>query len=472
MSESDRLASKRSTQIGAALAASFEVLRRRSVVTIGLGAAVVLSLLSVCCGLGLLTTPWFMCELFAVQLALFTERPVTRGLSFFPASSILLGAVLMVSAVAGITLLGAGSELPSEYPQLLRFTGLMQRGGAAALISSTLALLLVAPLLFAPLILIEQGTRVYQALAESVRLMVVAGVFGSVRLSLCAHLVQASPLIVACVLGLLLDPSRLAWFCLAAALVMPLSVPLGQGMIVWSYTQVREPLALQAGADARALRGWVRAWMALILLPIVSMLLLELSLVRPSRVPLGRAPDGELVAALQPESRVQRVPLPNTALELEVSSEFLSVAASDGGGAGRLPLRAATPIARVRVLRVRDAFAIEFEQAGQSYLTWIDRAGVRLDDDLRARLLDRTSPLQLLLFLVALLSTGIASVPVLYALGRVQRGYRLPLGRRPSYDALALDAERSARRARNAALALVPLGLACFALALQALTSE
>jgi hypothetical protein len=473
MSDLQLHAPSRSTSIGPALAASFASLRKRGVVTIGLGAAVVLSLLSVCCGLGLATTPWFMCELLAVQLALLTEQPVTRGIAFVPAGSILLGAVLMVSAVAWLTLLGAGAELPSEYPQLLRFGGLMKSGGAAALISSTLALLLVAPLLYAPLILIEQGTRVDHALAESVRLVVVAGAVASVRLSLCAHLVQAAPLLLAVMMGLLIDPSRMAWFCLGAALLMPISVPLGQGMIVWSYAQVRERLgAVPRGEPVppalRPLSAWIHAWMALIALPIVALLLLEVSLVRPSRIPLGHAPEGELVAALQLSAHTEHVPLPATSLELEASSDALSVVASDGGGAGNLPLRAAAPIDRVRIVRVRDAFAIELQQAGESYVSWIDRAGVRLDDDLRARLLDRSSPLQLGLFLISLLATGLASVPVLNALGRVQRGYRLPEGRRPSQAALELDRERSLSRARNIALLLAPLGLACLILAVRA----
>jgi hypothetical protein len=327
--------------------------------------------------------------------------------------------------------------------------------------------------LYAPLILIEQGTRVDHALAESVRLIVVAGVFGSVRLSLCAHLVQAAPLIIAALVGLVIDPSRIAWFCLAAALLMPISVPLGQGMVVWSYAQVREHLVNTPRGEAvpealRPLSRWIHAWTALIALPIVALLMLELSLVRPSRIPLGHAPDGELIAALQVSARTERIPLPASSLELEASSEAVSVVASDGGGAGSLPLRAAAPIARVRVVRVRDAFAIELVQAGESYLTWIDRAGVRLDDDLRARLLDRSSPLQLALFLLALIATGVASVPVLNALGRVQRGYQLPAGRRPSEALLELDRERSLRRARNVALLLAPLGLACLALALRA----
>ena len=192
------------------------------------------------------------------------------------------------------------------------------------------------------------------------------------------------------------------------------------------------------------------------------------------RIPLGSiAPQAELIAQLTPNDRQEeRVWLPDTTLEVGVMPHRLRVTASDGGGAGQLPLRAAEPITRVRVGRVRDAFAIEVRQGARTYLTWIDRAGVRLDDDLRARLLDRTTPLQLWLFLGSLLFTGIASVPVLHALGRIQRGYRLPAERRPSYDLLALDQQRSLRRARISAALLVPLSLACLTMAVLALTSS
>jgi hypothetical protein len=317
-------------------------------------------------------------------------------------------------------------------------------------------------------------------LVESVRLVVVSGMFRNLGLSMCAHLVQASPLIVSSVLALIFDPSQVALFGLAATPLLSLSVPLGQGMIVWNYTHVRErfepepepraPVQSVLGAN----RGWVRAWTVLIVLPIVSLLLLELALLRPSRIPLGSiAPRAELIAQLTPnDHQEERVWLPDTTLEVGVTPHSLSVVASDGGGAGHLPLRAAEPITRVRVGRVRDAFSIEVTQGARTYLTWIDRAGVRLDDDLRARLLDRTTPLQLWLFLGSLLFTGIASVPVLHALGRIQRGYRLPAERRPSYDLLELDQQRSLRRARISAALLVPLSLACLTMAVLALTSS
>jgi hypothetical protein len=283
--------------------------------------------------------------------------------------------------------------------------------------------------------------------------------------------------LIATALALLIDPGQLSIFALCAAPLLCASVPLGQGMIVWAYTQVRdvpEPTSLEPDAiSAKALRrtgAHARGWTALIVLPIVSLVVIGLSLVRPSRIPLGRAPAGDLLAILTPNGReAARVWLPETALVISTTRAAIQVAASDGGGAGTLPLTAAGPIERVRIVRVRDAFAIEVEQGGQFYVTWVDRAGVRLDDDLRVRLLDRVSPIQLLVVLCALFAIGVVTVPVLSDLGRVQRIYERTRGRRRSGDALALAQNRSEKRAQVWALVLLPLCASCVVIALHAL---
>jgi hypothetical protein len=466
-------AANRCTQIGPAFGASVRMLRERTTVMLGLGAAVVFSLLSVCCVIGFATTPWFMCELFGLQLALSTGNPVARGLWFIPAGLLLLVTVLLVSAVAWITLLGTGPELSSQVPRLFSLTLLMRTGGFYAVISSGIALLVIAPLLFAPLLILEQHWRFDAALVESVRLVVTRGVIGHLRLSLCAHGLQIAPLLAAALVTLLFEPGQLAMSMLCATPLLCATVPLGQGMLVWSYTQARvvEPVLaeepnVEVQQGLRSTGVHARAWALLILAPIASLVVLELALVRPSRVPEGAAPSGDLVAELTPQAGKPAVlVLADTALELSVTRSEARVSASDGGGAGVLPLTAAAPIDAVRVVRVRDAFAIELRQGGHHYVTWVDRAGVRLDDDLRVRLLDRVSPAQLLLLLCTLLLTAASSVPVLNDLGRIQRGYRLPPARRPSADVLQLDRTRSERRARSWALALTPLSVMCLVLA-------
>jgi hypothetical protein len=471
-------ANRDKSRVAAALAASLRMLQTRAVVSLSLGAAVVLSLLSVCCGVGLFTTPWFMCELFAVQLALCTGQSIRRGTAFVPAGVILLGAVLMISAVAAISLLGAGTSMSTEPLPLDSLGAVLRSGGVAALLSSVVALIVVVPLLYAPLFLIEQRTSFDLALVESVRLMVARGVFASVRLSLFAHLLQVAPLMIGTFAARLIEPAQAAWFALAATPFLCVTVPLGQGMIVCDYVQQRERVANPQGLVPcapgetlpRSAQLCARGWGLLLALPIASLLLLELSLWRPSHIPEGRAPVGDSVATLTPrDGRLMRVLLPDTALEVAASAHEVRVSASDGGGAGTLPLQAASAVERVHVVRVRDAFVIVLQQGGREYVTSIDRAGVRLDDDLRARLMDRVSPLQLLLFLCTLLATGLASVPVLYSLGRVRREYRLPNAERPSREILSREHERSLRRARNLAILLLPLGLACLTMALLAL---
>ena len=60
-------------------------------------------------------------------------------------------------------------------------------------------------------------------------------------------------------------------------------------------------------------------------------------------------------------------------------------------------------------------------QGGSAYTTWIDRAGVRQDDDLRARLLDRVPSWALLAMLASLLSTASVLLPVLASFAEVRR---------------------------------------------------
>ena len=135
----------------------------------------------------------------------------------------------------------------------------------------------------------------------------------------------------------------------------------------------------------------------------------------------------------------------------------MQVTASDGGGAGGLPLSSAAPIEAARVVRVRERYGIELTQAGRRYATWIDRAGVRLDDDLQARLLDRVPSWALLGMLGALLAIALALLPVLAQLGDVRRVYTLAPGARPTARDLSALRTRSLRIAALVGLVLSPL---------------
>jgi hypothetical protein len=71
------------------------------------------------------------------------------------------------------------------------------------------------------------------------------------------------------------------------------------------------------------------------------------------------------------------------------------------------------------VARSRDRYAIQIEQAGKHSVTYVDRAGVRLDDDLRARLADRVPTFALAIMALALLATAFVQLPVLAGLGQM-----------------------------------------------------
>jgi hypothetical protein len=469
-----------------AFVASFRLLRKRPVVLPALGAAIVFSLSSICCGIGLFTTPWFICELFATQLALCSGQPALHSRSWIPAGGILLGAVLLVMGTASLTLLGASPDLAPDGAQLSGIGTLMRSGGFFAAISSTLALLFIVPVLYAPLVLIDRRAGFEEALLESVRIVMRRGIVASLTLSLVANVVQVSPLLFASAWALWGTRSTVPQAVLIAAPLLCVTVPLGQGMIIWVYThfraqpledsaaQQRSPAVLHTPRTEAALQTisrWVRIWTIGATLPIAAVLGVGLSLLRPSSLSPGPGPaGGELIADLVPQAgQVRRAPLDNTSLELSVSPESLSIAAADGGGTGELTLHDRARITRVRVVRVRDAFAVEVEQGALRSSTWIDRAGVRLDDDLRARLLDRVSLRELAFVLLFPFIAALLTVPVLNRLGRVQLAVRKFGDRRPSDDVLDLALRRSVRSTQVFLAAIVPLDLLALALAVRAL---
>jgi hypothetical protein len=200
-------------------------------------------------------------------------------------------------------------------------------------------------------------------------------------------------------------------------------------------------------------------WALLVLAPLLAFGLLGASLVHPAHLGHGGlARGGEQVAEVRVEgARLGRSYIPGTALRVSADREGVEVAASDGGGAGALPLRHGAPIERVRVVRVRDSYGIEVHQAdGSRSHTRIDRAGVRLDDDLRSRLADRLPTWALGVMLLSLLATAVALLPVLASFARVRRLYTLPVGERPAPERVSYLRARSHRRA---ALSAIPLAL-------------
>jgi hypothetical protein len=433
--------------------------RKRPGMSCALGAAVGFSLLSTCCGLGFVTTPFFICQLLALHLSAYTASRIERSAAFVRASAVLLVFMLMVGAVTLISLLG-NTNVGSS-------TALAPSGVAAALLGSAAAWLVIAPLMYAPLMLLEHNVSLELALAQSAHRALRTGVFAHVRLAFVVFCLQHLPYALGAWLVSVDDAHAALWLLCLLPLVC-VSMPLGQGMVVWAYVQGSERTTVSNPLPP-PLRRWVRVWALLIVLPSVSLVLLELSLSRPSRIAAvssDSAPAGEVLRTFVPSEREQSVELPASALSVRVSVAQVSVVASDGGGVGVLPLAAAEPIARVSVVRVRDTFVIDVLQAGQTYRTRVDRAGVRLDDDLPARLRDRSRPWQWLYLLWTLLFTVLLSVPVLADLAAAGREEQPPTAAdaRPSHT-------QALRRARLLALLLLPWGVGCVAMALYSLFS-
>jgi hypothetical protein len=448
MKAHDAAAEAVSPRVWAALCASFEMLRERPWTSLLLGAAVSFSLISVCCVVGFATTPFFICELLALQLRASGVQPLERAPAFARAGALMLAGMIMIGSVLVISLL-AGTSISSP-------TALSPSGVAAALLGSAASWLLLTPLLYAPIMLLEHAVSPELALAHSAHTVLRAGLLANARLAFAVFCVQHAPFALAAWL-VSIDDGRAALWVLCVVPLVCVSVPLGQGMLVSAYVQAAERRAPPTALPA-TFRRWIRVWSLLIVLPIVSLVLLELGLSRPARIARVAPEDipaGEVVHIVVPGQQPQSLDLPASALSLQVSATQVSVTASDGGGVGELPLAAALPIARVRVVRVRDSFAIELTQGERTYLTRIDRAGVRLDDDLPARLRDRSRPWQWLFLLCTLLFTVVSSAPVLA---------ELAAGAQPT--AANARPENALRRARLVALSLLPWGVGSLAMAL------
>lgn len=464
--------------VARSLRRSVELAQARPLASVVLGAGVVLSLVSLCCGIGALMTPWILCELLALQLSEVLGEPAPRSRSWIGAGAVLLAAVLLVGSVGWVTWLGlgtdpislAGTASDGEGAGWMRFGG----GGAwLAAASSVVSWVFVLPFFYAPVILLGTRASLGTAVLESARLVARGGAFRHFRLAFVSNLVQVLPLVIAAALATLLAGSdRSALWMLFALPLLALSLPLGQGMVVSSYAQCRAELSDVSRTRLAGQPPWalVVLWVVLVSAPLLSFGMLGASLVRPSRIPLGSVPAAaESIASSDRLIDALQVYPPGTALEIRVTRKRAQVTASDGGGAGSLPLRSRLAIDAARVVRVRERYGIELMQGGQRYATWIDRAGVRLDDDLQARLFDRVPSWALLAMLGGLLAIALALLPALASLGELRRLYTLAPGARPAPRELSERRARVLRRTALAGVALMPLAMLSFYWGVQSL---
>lgn len=440
---------------------SVRLVRQRAFVNMALGGAFVLSMIAVCCGVGVITAPWFMAELLAVQLAEVHGRRLPRTRGWIAATGVLLAAVLLVAASAWLTTLAFQTQVHAELsagtglPVVPELSGLL-----IAALTTVIALAAVIPLFYAPVILLDRGGNVGGAVLESVRLVVEGGFLRHLMISSVSHLVQASPLLLA-MIG---TAAFAGWFAVPTGLVLAIpllcvSLPVGQAMFVTAYSDVAQTIT-----DPRRTRFVARPPLALIatmvlcvLTPIASLFAFGGSLVRPSHVREGAATTGVVIGVIDVRATPNRsVFPPDTTLEIRATKTRVRVTAGDGGGAGTLPLRGKQPLQRVRVLRSGDTFAIEMTRDGKHFTTRVDGAGVRLDDGLRARLSDR-APLWAITFMLGtlLLTLAMLGSPV-YQLALVRRLYTLSSEQRPSAEVLHHKRARAIRHAWMACAAMTP----------------
>jgi hypothetical protein len=411
----------------AALRESARLFRLRPWATLGLGVALLTSLVAVCCGLGIFAAPWFLCELFALQIGLGVagsdeDPPPRRTASWFAAAGVQMAAVTVLGAIASLSLLAMGPDVvlggislgaPASTEQLAKSLGVL-------LLASSLVIAVSVHFEYAPAILIDRGGGLHAAMLESARLVSEAGALRSWITSVVAHALQMVPGLAAIAFATSSASlsGSLRWG-IALLPVMALGLALGQGMVVASYLNVRalvtDPRAVPV--EAAPSKSGAFVWSVLLLGVISGPLLVTVALTKPAQPAQQALPsDARVVLSLPAGRAKQNLYLPESALSLVFSADSVAVVASDGGGVGALPIprttiqhvRAARPSQLPPDLRqsapADSTFVVEVSLSdGRRFSSWIDEAGVRLDDSLPRRLkalLPAWAPLALCLCLV------------------------------------------------------------------------
>jgi hypothetical protein len=370
---------------------SWRLFRLRPVAILALGLALLTSLLAVCCGLGVIAAPWFLCELFAVQIALGSGQRPARTRTWLWAGFVQMVAVMLLCAVVGLTLLSIGPDVVLSV--------------LVWIVAGSLTLALTVYFQHAPSILLDRGGSLPGALLESARLVAESGVFRTWFTSSLAHALSLGPVVIgvasAAAFGTLASTVSLG---LALLPVAALCLALGQGMVVASYVALRDHTLDVARSPVEARRSRSRAllWCLLLFGVLTGPVAVSAALLSPA-VPEASTPasSGEpLLILTASEAGTQRF-IPDSAVELHVSPRHVHVDAGGGGGSGAIPLGGAR-VEEVRVRRVAPSdgqtaradallddasFALDIRLAGgRSITTTIDAAGVRLDDSFDRRL--------------------------------------------------------------------------------------
>ncbi len=446
---------------GSLLRGSIELVTRHPVVSSGIGAAVVLSLVAVPTGLGAIVAPWFVCELFAVQLETRGEEPRERGRGWVAAALVVLCVVVVIAIAGWIAALGFGPDVstadrayaPLPLPEALR------RGG---LVAGTLALAVAAgtPFLYAPLVLLDRGGRLGGACLESAALVRAGGALPHYALAFFAYALSLSPALVSMiVVARTVERAATPLGALFALPILPLTIPLGLGLVTNAYLELRgtlpEPHLVRAG---RGLPRRLVAFLATVsLAPLFGLVMLAIAGLVPSVPGEGALPEGATIV-VEGAGR-DRLDVPSTTLEIEVSGGRVAVFAGDRDGVGWLPRASRSPIRQVRVARDHDDFLVELVPAsGASRVVRVDRAGLRLDDSVEARLRSRAPDAVLVSFILAFAVCALGTLAVLGPLGEARAR------RRTSGSVLRRTFWTAAGLAPFSAVALVAGAIALFGL--------
>lgn len=449
-------------------ASSWRMLRAHPVIGGALGGAVVLSLASTLIGVGAIVAPWFICEIFALQLAILADRPTTRSRAWLRAGLVIFCIVGIVFAATCLAVLGFGPDVstadsaqaPLPWPDALRRVGLI--AGVTALTVGFLA-----PFSYAPLILIDRGGLIGEALLESAWLVRRGGLAKHWALAFLAQLVPLAPAIVAAgVVARTYDRASTPIGVLVGLTLVPFSVPLGQGLLSAAYFARARELAERRWTRKEGKPPWALriALIAVVLGPVISVLLLGVTALRPAPLEPGSG-SGVLVLEREVDGRAV-IYVPDTTLAVRVEGARVEVRAGDGyGTALAIPERA---IGRVRVLRREASYEIELSSGGASWVLAVDRAAVRIDDSFDRRIETRLPGWALLPIAIACALTALLLVRALEPLGAMRRAYGAPAQDRAPLSALRAQRRLAIQKAWTICAVLAPASALALAVGIYA----
>ncbi len=406
---------------------------------LGFGLALALGLFGLVCGFGLALVPWFVCELLALHLRLAAGEGCEHHRGWFAAWSIEMAAWAFVVLGGMLGALGVGS---------------WGSGGGllwTAWFGVTVGLAVMLPWLFVPPLLLERGGGVMGALLYSVSWIVTGGVLRTFFFSLGVHLFQWLPLWGVALLRGASSSVPLWWWLGAGVLSALWFVPLGQGAVAEAYRMRSDEASREALREGEGIAGFPLT-LSLALAFGVSLLSVLLVggavLARPAAMSVGPAGVGAVLGRVDVAAGGTEVlTVPESTLSVRVARRKLVIAAADGGGAGGVPLPFDGDIEELVVRRRGERIFLEVRSGTGWWHTVVDEAGVRADDDLGRRLLERLPPFRAVAFAFLLLLGSVSNARSLVPLAEALRYAALPGSLRPDAPSFSRRVDEARARA-------------------------